>query len=282
MRQFLLIDGVLRQNALQWIYQSGDVREVEPIYMGSRWDEAKDLGPILVEPESGAVVLSDIRHNRALQSQASLLTSEAPLHTVAEHLRHFTTVTDNYGSQSLLRFADPLVTWHWLDSYSQQSYGALLGPIATWQVAVQPPSWAPSGAIQWRHYQALPGSTILDGHSLNHLADEQVEALERAYRQRFLERLYDWLAREYPQALAKTSELERGIWLEQRLSEASAWGLINERSIAIWFERCACWGSDFATRVDSPYQDWLRDNPEAQKLPPEMRIQALDDSYLQS
>ena len=57
--------------------------------------------------------------------------------------------------------------------------------------------------------------------------------------------------------LTGLGEQERGQWLEQRLLDAEAWGLVNERSIAIWLERCACWGNDFAMRSDSPYQAWL-------------------------
>ncbi|AKN25062.1 hypothetical protein AB691_0140 [Stutzerimonas stutzeri] len=115
---------------------------------------------------------------------------------------------------------------------------------------------------------------------LNHLADNQVEALERAYRRRFKEKLYGWMSADYPHSLSGLGEQERGQWLEQRLLDAEGWGLVTERSIAIWFERCALWGEDFATRRDSPYQTWLTNTPDAQKLAPERRIQALDEDCL--
>ena len=46
-RDFLLVDGVLRQDALQWLYGAGDSIDVIPLYNGTRWDGVKELGPIL-------------------------------------------------------------------------------------------------------------------------------------------------------------------------------------------------------------------------------------------
>ena len=44
-RDFLLVDGVLRQDALQWLYGAGDSIDVIPLYNGTRWDGVKELGP---------------------------------------------------------------------------------------------------------------------------------------------------------------------------------------------------------------------------------------------
>lgn len=40
-RDFLLVDGVLRQDALQWLYGAGDSIDVIPLYNGTRWDGVK-------------------------------------------------------------------------------------------------------------------------------------------------------------------------------------------------------------------------------------------------
>ena len=40
-RDFLLVDGVLRQDALQWLYAAGEDIEVIPLYNGTRWDGVK-------------------------------------------------------------------------------------------------------------------------------------------------------------------------------------------------------------------------------------------------
>ncbi len=278
-REFLLVDGVLRQDALQWLYRSGESIEVIPLYNGTRWDGVKELGPILVGLDSHSSLLGEWQSNPHLQRQASKLQSSATLNDVADHLSQFITITDNLGSYSLFRFADPLVTVYWLSSYPPSAYQSLLGPISEWLVPLNPPSWDPSQAVEWQSYRPKPNSPRLEG-KLNHLADDQVQALEQAYRRSFKERLYDWMVAAYPQALTGLGEQERGQWLEQRLLDAEAWGLVNERSIAIWLERCACWGNDFAMRPDSPYQAWLARTPDAQKLAPEQRIQALDEDCL--
>ncbi|MEO9332114.1 DUF4123 domain-containing protein [Ectopseudomonas guguanensis] len=278
-RDFLLVDGVLRQDALQWLYGTGEPIEVIPLYNGTRWDGVKELGPILVGLDRHSFLLGEWQGNPHLQRQASKLQSSATLNDVADHLSQFITITDNLGSYSLFRFADPLVTAYWLNSYPSSAYQGLLGPISEWLVPLPPPNWAPSQAVEWQSYRPHPNSPRLEG-KLNHLADDQVQALEQAYRRSFKERLYDWLIADYPQSLSGLGEQERGQWLEQRLLDAEAWGLVNERSIAIWLERCACWGNDFAMRPDSPYQAWLARTPDAQKLAPEQRIQALDEDCL--
>lgn len=278
-RDFLLLDGVLRQDALRWLYGAGEPIEVIPLYNGTRWDGVKELGPILVGLDSHSSLLGEWRSSLNLQRQASKLQSSAKLNDVADHLSQFITITDNLGSYSLFRFADPLVSSYWLGSYSPSAYESLLGPISEWLVALPPPNWAPSQSGEWQSYRPQTNSHKLKG-KLNHLADDQVQALEQAYRRSFKERLYSWLIEDYPQTLSSLGEQERGQWLEQRLFDAEAWGLVSERSIAIWLERCACWGDDFATRSDSPYQAWLARTPGVQNLAPEQRIQALDEDCL--
>lgn len=278
-RDFLLVDGVLRQDAMQWLYGAGESIEVIPLYNGTRWDGVKELGPILVGLDSHSSLLGEWQSNPYLQRQASKLQSPATLNDVADHLSQFITITDNLGSYSLFRFADPLVTSYWLSSYSQSAYQSLLGPISEWLIALPPPKWAPSQAVEWQSYRSQPNRARLDG-KFNHLADDQVQALEQAYRRSFKERLYGWLIEDYPQTLSRLSEQERGQWLEQRLLNAEAWGLTNERSMAIWLERCACWGDDFATRPNGPYLAWFARTPDAQKLAPDERIQALDEDCL--
>lgn len=278
-RDFLLVDGVLRQDALKWLYATGEPIEVIPLYNGTRWDGVKELGPILVGLDDHSSLLSEWQSSRHLQRQASRIQSSASLNDVADHLSHYLTISDDSGSYSLFRFADPLVTSYWLGSYPSSAYRSLLGPLSEWLVPLPPPSWAPSRDVEWQSYRPQPNSPKL-GCKLNHLSDDQVQALEQAYRRSFKERLYGWMTEDYPQTLSGLGEQERGHWLEQRLLDAEAWGLVNERSIAIWLERCACWGDDFAIRSDSPYQAWLARTPDAQKLPPERRIQALDENCL--
>ncbi|WP_165669185.1 DUF4123 domain-containing protein [Metapseudomonas otitidis] len=278
---YLLIDGVLKQDALQWLYQSEGHVELYPLYTGTPWDELKALGPILVKLERSSCLLPAFQDSPVLQGQASWVRSRASLKAVARHLAQFITLTDNFGSNSLFRFADPLVTWHWLDSYSPSALTTVLGPVEAWQVAVLPPNWEPARAREWRIYRPDAEGISLPGR-LNHLGDIQLQALEDAHRWRFKERIYHWLATTYPERLDATPPEGWGDWMDQRLAAASEWGLFTERSLVIWIERCLHWGDDFARHPDSPYHHWLVRTPHAAGLSPELRIQALDDDCMDS
>lgn len=45
---YLLIDGLLRPDAVKQLYQYDEPIEIAPLYLGTRWAEIMDLGPVLV------------------------------------------------------------------------------------------------------------------------------------------------------------------------------------------------------------------------------------------
>jgi hypothetical protein len=276
---YLLVDGVLRQDALKWLYGQDEQLDIVPLYIGTRWQETHDLGPILVKTQTGSRLINAVKADPALQACSSLLFSSVTIAAVAKHLSQFITVTDNSGSHSLFRFADPLITAYWLDSYTQDSYNALLGPVETWTVAITPPLWSKEQSVQWRHYQGT-NEQIATVKKPNHLQDDQVAALEKAYRQRFKGRLYDWLINRENRFFEYFDDHAWNCWLERVLNSAHAWGLVSERSFAMWAEMRADWGEDFLVNPSSPYQRWLNDHPEQSRLAPEKRIDALS-AYFQ-
>lgn len=275
---FLLIDGVLRPDAIPSLYQLGEPLEIEPLYLGTRWAELKDLGPILVKPSGSTSLLTRTYQNADQQIDASLLFSRAPISIVADHLRRFIAPSDVLGGNGMLRFADPLVTRHWLGSYQGEHLDAILGPIESWSMPEELHSWGATTSAQWVSFQRKSPTSWKDNYAL--LGQPQLDALAQAARWQFIERLHDNFEQYHPRPLSTLDESIRTEWFSQRLDEAQAWGLSSERSLAIWVEYNLRWGAGFSESPKGPYQDWLARTPEAPRLAPEIRIQQMDNDCL--
>lgn len=273
---YLLIDGVLRPDAIVSLYQRSEALDIEPLYLGTRWGELQDLGPILVSPQGASNLISEWQQNAAQQADGCLLFSRAPLNVVAEHLRRFIAPTDALGGNGLLRFADPLVMHHWLSSYGAEHLRQVMGPVEHMWVKTPIHKWQITGNQTLTSF-THSGSPETWDKSFAMLGESQLAALELAYRWQFKERLYEWLNERDPQTFSLLNNDQTESWLEQVLDSGSAWGLISERALVTWAEICVDWNRDFATRPHSPYQDWLSLNPEHGRLAPELRIKALDD-----
>lgn len=276
---FLLIDGVLRPSAVEHLYQRGEAVEIRPLYIGTRWQELHDLGPILIAAQNPSNLINESCLTALQQADASLLYSRAPIQVVASHLQHFIAPLDGLGGDGLLRFADPLVALYWLGSYRDKHLDNILGPIDAWHIPQTPHAWEIEHSPEWRTFnRAAPASEWTGLYA--QLGDAQLHALDQAARWRFMERLNRSFERTHPRQMAKVSLHARTRWFDQRLDEAEAWGLSGERSLAIWIEYSLRWGTGFTSRPDSPYQQWLAHTAGALTLAPEMRIQQMDDDCL--
>lgn len=142
---YLLIDGMLRPDAIKQLYQLTEVLEIAPLYLGTRWSNIMDMGPVLVQLPSQSVLAREWHGDAAQRIDACIFHSSASLKIVAAHLRQYLNPDDYLGNSSLLRFADPLVMHHWLSSYSREHLSQALGPIQ--QLWVQPPCAAGSTAM---------------------------------------------------------------------------------------------------------------------------------------
>lgn len=273
---FLVIDGVLRPHAIAHLYQRGEPLEIEPLYIGTRWKELHDLGPILVKLPGTSSLLSEWQCNQLAQADSCPLFSRASLSTVANHLRHFICPPDVNGNTGLLRFADPLVMHYWLSSYGPEQLSQVLGPVETFWIKTPIHTWLSAGDAPITQF-SRPHSTDVRDKNFALLGENQISALELAYRWQFKERLYAWLNTRDPQTFSMLNSNQTERWLEHVLDSGSSWGLVSERGLVTWAETCVDWGKDFTTRPDSPYQDWLSQAPENGHLAPELRIEALDD-----
>lgn len=278
-QSYLLFDGVLREQLLPWLYMQDEPLEVEPLYARTRWSELADIGPVLVQPLSAQGLLTNVERDPALQACASVLRSKAPMLTVADHLRQFIQVSDALGSDSLLRFADPLVAQYWLASYSLQALAAVLGPIDEWQLATHKPRWQVQEQTQWLSFHSSMPTNSLLGLKPGHLEEPQIDALELAYQRRFADRLDSWFEQTQPDFRDKQGN-HWGDWIARQYQAAQAWGLTTERSIAIWLELHARLGEEVCSAEDGLYAIWLADNPHMTRAPPDTRIQAFEADSL--
>ena len=276
---YLLIDGVLRPDALASLYALAEPVEIEPLYLGTRWTELKHLGPLLVAIDGSSSLIHETWQRAARQADASLLYSPAPTIAVADHLRRFIAPADVLGSKGLLRFADPLVARYWLGSYQGAHRDAVLGPIQAWHLPHNPHTWERAESVQWHTIErTAPPPEWMDEYA--RLGEAQLHALDQAARWRFMERLHRRFEQDHPQHLACIDNGQLSRWFDERLDEAQAWGLASERSLAIWVEYSLRWGEGFTLRPQTPYQHWLARTPEALKLAPELRIQHMDRQCL--
>ncbi|PHN26821.1 DUF4123 domain-containing protein [Pseudomonas sp. ICMP 460] len=276
---FVLIDGVLRPDAIKHLYQRGEPLDIVPLYIGTRWQELHDVGPILVSLQGSSALINDICQSAFQQADASLLYSRAPMPSVAAHLRRFIAPPDVLGGNGLLRFADPLVTRYWLGSHQGEHLDAVLGPIEAWHIPQIPHSWELAQSCEWR--SVLRGATPPEWvNTYAQLGEAQLAALDQAARWRFMERLNQSFEQSHPERMAKLDPVSRTQWFDQRLDEADTWGLSSERSLAIWVEYSLRWGTGFTVRPNSPYQQWLASTAVALKLAPELRIQQMDNDCL--
>lgn len=271
---YVLIDGVLRPDAIAQLYQRCESLNISPLYTHTRWQALQDLGPILVSARSASKLIDETVQSALLQADASLLYSQAPMQQVADHLRRFIERTDVLGGKCLLRFADPLVTRHWLGSYQGQHLDNILGPVDAWHVPETPHSWEPSTMAGWCSF--VRTAAVPEWFEAP-LGQRQLDALDRAGRWRFVAQLHQHFERHYPAQLSRMDVSGRTQWFNERLDEADIWGLVSERSLAVWIKYSLLWGEGFTLQPHGPYPDWLARTPPAAKLAPELRIQQMDN-----
>lgn len=252
--EYLLLDGVLYEQALVRLYGRNDDLEIEPLYSGTPWQEVADLGPILVKLGSRSELLSEVESDPEWHASTATLSSAAPMDEVANHLRQLNKISDVMGNQSLLRYADPLVAWFWLNSYGATSLRRILGPIATWRLAEPHSPWLPEQNRQWHEFSSSAPS---DEGAVSKLGQVQMAGLEKAYRWQLKERLYTWLQQNQPADLERLSAEHVDAWLDEQLMSAEAFGLTSERSIAIWCALSLRQGDGFAATNDGTYQRWI-------------------------
>lgn len=277
---FLLVDGLLKPDALRQLYARQENLDIEPLYMGTRWSQLKDKGPILVKASE--------RLSQAWRSDADwrrcacLLQSRASMVDLARHLRRFLCPPDYLGNASLLRFADPLVLCHWLGSFDQSHRDRVLGPIDSLWVERPRQPWQPphASAEETVQFAVLAPVTTWDpGFALQGQA--QLDALEQAHDFLFQRRLYQAIHHEDPAAFTALPSAAIDAWLADALCSGRDWGLTSEFALATWAWYRHELGTDFIDVADGPYQTWLQLQPQCAELPPELRLDAFDQYRMQ-
>lgn len=266
---YALIDGVMRQTAIKDLYKTKEPIQVMPLYIGTRFQENYDLGPILVASLQGPQFISQLQQQWA--DSTTILQSDQYLSIIADHLKQFITVTDETGSNALFRFADPLTTWYWLDSYQDSIPLDILGPISAWQVIKPIADWQQPNN-EWQTFTS-PHNAKLTNIRLDYLNEPQVNALDKAADFRFKNKLYQWLKTERLMVLQDQTADQITQWLDQILANAQQYNLTNQRTIAQWFDLSIDYGLDFVEQPTGVYQQWLQHNSQYKMLPADIKIQ---------
>lgn len=266
--KYLLVDGVRYNEALARLYRRAEDIQIEPLYAGTPWQEVADLGPVLLEPNRHSPLWNEVAEEPEWHTAAAVLTSDAPMAQLANHLRQFNQVTDTQGTTYLLRYADPLVAWFWLKSFGAGTAIPILGPINQWQIMQPQPAWQ-AATNDWHVFNGSAGI----GEQGNLFGEAQQRALDQAYRWQLKSRLYSCLQINQPAVLQRLAEGNLNDWLDSRLSTAEAWGLSSERSHIIWCLLSLTNGDDFATAADGPCQSWLSHHQHTAAFTPDQRLQ---------
>ena len=194
---YLLIDGVLRPDALKQLYQRDEPIEVAPLYLGTRWAEIMDLGPVLVRTAHPSELIAQWHRHPEQRIDACIFFSNASLKIVSEHLQRFLSPLDYLGHSSLLRFADPLVMHYWLSSYDPEHLNSTLGPIDQ--------LWVQSPLRNWQQNLDPAITTFVNERaqkvSRAHfplVSERQLQAFESCHRWLFEGRLYEWIKKQDP------------------------------------------------------------------------------------
>lgn len=264
---YALIDGVMQKNAVADLYCKKEPLQVLPLYINTQYHDNYDLGPILVAALNGSSLMTELEQQWS--NSTSLLQSKQPLNIVAQHLIQLLTVIDESRTQSLFRFADPLVTWYWLNSYHTNALVDIMGPIDIWKVAKPIPDWQDE-PTSWHTF--TKSATPPLGFQINNFGEPQEEALQLAADFRYQNKMYHWLQKQNPKILTDKTPNQISDWLQDTFTEAKNHHLISERAIAMWIDLCADYGQDFYTQPEGLYQQWLTDNPAQKKLPTEVKI----------
>ncbi|SBR49379.1 MULTISPECIES: DUF4123 domain-containing protein [unclassified Halomonas] len=275
-----LIDGVRYPEAFKRLYSRDDLDEIEPVYLTTRWASLAEQGPILVRLRGTSLANeASVCGEEALYRSLSLLSSSASTASLGEHLRQCVTFKGEGGQEKLLRFADPLVTRHWLASYEKAPLRALMGPIDRWWVADWAPNWEASRPLKWQSFRADASLEVPEAEQTPDLPPfgrHQFTALDAVVRWQLKERLTNYLSEHAITAWEHLPINERGQWLDDRLDDAIAWGVSTERQVAIWVELSLNWGEDYMTASDGLYADWARHSPNDARLSRQDQLYALD------
>ena len=256
-----LVDGVRYPDALRRLYSRDDIEDIEPLYLMTRWSSLAEQGPILVRLKSSRLADEACANDDSkLYRSLSLLSSQSSTGELSRHLGQFVTFNGEGGHEQLLRFADPLVTKHWLSSYGSALPADILGPIDTWWVADWAPNWAEPRPVTWQLFQSQHSQAsllVMEASTFPPMGSAQLAALDTVARWQLKERLTSYFKEHMPEDWQHLSAENKGRWLDERLDDAATWGANTERQVAIWLSLSLRWGDNFMTARDGLYDRWM-------------------------
>lgn len=176
---FLLLDGIVLEPLERWLYEAQPSPDYEPLYLDTPLARCRKLSPCLVAVSIGDPTYTRFLEEAAITEAGWLLTSKAPLATLADHLRGLLFVDHPWHGEQILRLASPKVMRYLFEAEEQPSQSVLLGPIET--------LWLPEaegGELRWSRIINERGTSTVCAERFI-LGERHCQSLSRIAWQRF-------------------------------------------------------------------------------------------------
>lgn len=269
MNTYALIDGVKYPNAIKQLYSKPLLLQVIPLYINTPYQEMYDLGAILVAELNGSTLINEVMRNN--YHAATIIHSNEYLAVVADHLKQLITIKNPTGNEIIFRFSDPVTTWHWLNSYSNELLADVLAPIQKWQVVRPTPNYTNQKAIIWDEF--INPLTDKKGIQINDFGSPQYEALDSAYHYKLKHKMYDLINKLSSSYLDSFSDEQIDSFLEERIRSAKNDNVVTEQGIASWLAISLIYESNFTHDDKGYWQLWLAKNPIIKPLPIDIKLE---------
>jgi len=238
--RYLLLDGAKIENLPGHLYRLEGNPTFEWLYLTTPYKAVFDIGPVLVVLRANSpleqMFTAHWQHDAGL-----MLESDAPMQSLAEHLRSLIHARVSGDVSLLFRFYDPRVLRHWLPALDANERDCKMGPINRVRLPAtedQEEHWIVRAHRQnAEHYGERPW-LYLDEQQLQHLNQAQLEAFDQ--------QLLGHVRTYFPECLTQRSTAEQLAWAAACREGAARYGYSSPSEVTRWAALVAAHGTAFA------------------------------------
>jgi hypothetical protein len=264
--RYLLLDGAKIENLPGHLYRLEGNPTFEWLYLTTPYKAVFDIGPVLVVLRANSpleqMFTAHWQHDAGL-----MLESDAPMQSLAEHLRSLIHARVSGDVSLLFRFYDPRVLRHWLPALDANERDCKMGLINRVRLPAtedQEKHWIVRAHRQnAEHYGERPW-LYLDEQQLQHLNQAQLEAFDQ--------QLLGHVRTYFPECLTQCSTAEQLAWAAACREGAARYGYSSPSEVTRWAALVAAHGTAFA---QAPEHQVYRDLLQQPSLNATQRLDAL-------